>query len=209
MNDGTPTGAALEGAVRWAKDHQSAHPGEGTVILVVTDGMPEGCEERISYLDGYLTDALSAGISTYFIGLTDAEGANLAEDNMNHFAETGGTERAYFIQDGPSAASALLDTLSLVRGQAIACDFPLPESTSSGAHVDPKLVNVTYTAGGGSETEFTKVLAPADCETSSSWYYDNETAPSRIHLCPAACDLVRTDPDASFRILAGCISVVK
>ncbi len=132
------------------------------------------------------------------------QGANLAEDNMNHFAETGGTERAYFIQDGPTAASVPpRDPEPRARGQAIACDFPLPESTSSGEHVDPQLVNVTYTAGGGSETEFTKVLAPADCETSSSWYYDNETAPSRIHLCPAACDLVRTDPDASFRILAG------
>jgi hypothetical protein len=179
------------------------------VILVVTDGQPEGCEERLRYLDGYLTDARSVGVSTYFIGLVDAEGKNLHEANMNHLAETGGTEQAYFIQDGPSAAADLLETLSAVRGRSIECDFPLPESTSAGDSIDPKLVNVTYTAGSGDEIDFTKVVAPADCETSTSWYYDDEAAPSRIHLCPAACDLVRADPGAKFRILAGCISVVK
>jgi hypothetical protein len=209
VDGGTPTGAALEGAVSWAKTHQSNHPETRTVILFVTDGQPEGCEERIRYFDGYLTDALSAGVSTYFVGLTDAEGDNLHEGNMNHLAETGGTQQAYFIQDGPTAAADLLGTLSAVRGQSIQCDFPLPESTSSGEEIDSKLVNVTYTAGNGSETDFTKVIAPADCENSSSWYYDDESAPSRIHLCPAACDLVRADPEAKFRILAGCMSVVK
>ena len=209
VDGGTPTGAALQGAVSWAKTHQAEHPDQRTVILVVTDGQPEGCEERLRYLDGYLTDARSVGVSTYFIGLVDADGKNLHEANMNHLAETGGTEQAYFIQDGPTAAADLLETLSAVRGQAIECDFPLPESTSSGESIDPKLVNVTYTAGSGGETDFTKVIAPADCETATSWYYDDEAAPSRIHLCPSACDLVRADPEASFRILAGCISIVK
>lgn len=209
VDSGTPTGAALQGAVEWAKAYRLAHPEQRTVILVVTDGQPEGCEERLRYLEGYLTDARSVGVDTYFIGLVDAQGKNLHEASMNLLAEAGGTEKAYFIQDGPTASAALLETLSAVRGAAIDCDFPLPEATSAGDTIDPKLVNVTYTSGTNEEVDFTKVLDPADCGSSSSWYYDDEGAPSRIHLCPAACELVRADPGAKFQILAGCVSIVK
>lgn len=209
MPGGTPTGAALNGAVTWAKARQAAHPEEHTTILLVTDGQPEGCEERVQYLNGYLSDALSAGIKTYFIGLTDAQGTNLHQESMDNFALSGGTERAYFIKDGPSAATDLAGTLSAVRGKAIACDFPLPEATTSQQHIDPSLVNVTYTSGAGTDTDFTKVLDPANCDSSSSWYYDDEAKPTRISLCPSACALVSSDPKAEFRILVGCASVVK
>lgn len=209
MPGGTPTGAALNGAVLWAKARQAAHPEEHTSILLVTDGQPEGCEERVAYLQGYLSDALSAGIQTYFIGLTDAQGTNLHQESMDTYAQSGGTERAYYIKDGPSAAADLARTLSAVRGKAIACDFPLPEATSSQQHIDPSLVNVTYTSGAATDTDFTKVLDPANCETSTSWYYDDEAKPTRILLCPSACSLVSSDPKAEFRILVGCASVVK
>jgi len=208
MPGGTPTGAALDGAVRWAKSRQAAHPEERTAILLVTDGQPEGCEERVAYLQGYLSDGLSAGVKTYFVGLTDLNGENLHQANMDKFAVAGGTERAYFIKDGPSATSDLLATLSSVRGKAIDCDFPLPEESSS-QPVDPKLVNVTYTSGSDTDTDFTKVLDPADCESSSSWYYDDEAHPQRVLLCPSACGLVSSDPKAHFRILLGCASIVK
>jgi len=208
MPGGTPTGAALEGAVRWAKSRQAAHPEERTAILLVTDGQPEGCEERVQYVQGYLSDGLSAGIKTYFVGLTDIDGKNLHQATMDNLAVAGGTERAYFIKDGPSAAGDLIATLASVRGKAIDCDFPLPEATTQ-QPVDPKLVNVTYSPGSGSTSDFTKVLRPADCESSTSWYYDDEARPQRVLLCPAACELVSSDPKARFRILLGCASLVK
>ena len=87
---------------------------------------------------------------------------------------------------------------------ALSCDFPMPEATEEGAEIDASLVNVTFTAGDGMETTFTKVVDAAGCDTAKSWYYDNETAPTRIYLCPAACEAVTSDPEAHFGVLVGC-----
>jgi|GEM_PF-1431265 len=222
---GTPTGAILEGGVAWAKSYQDAHQDERVVILVVTDGAPEGCEEGIPELELFLKDALDSGISSYFVGLTGEDGAELAEDTMNDLAEAGGTEKALFIQDGAETRDELVQALASVQGSAIACDFALPAISHGGEVVDPGLVNVIYTAGGapsggsstggapteaqGEGTKFTKVIGQGECGDSASWFYDVEGHPSRIHLCPQACSLVSADPAASLEILLGCKPIVR
>ena len=45
---GTPTFAALSGAEQWATAHQAANPNERTVVVFVTDGQPNGCNEDTS-----------------------------------------------------------------------------------------------------------------------------------------------------------------
>lgn len=207
LGSGTPTSAALGGAARWAKDYAAEHRAERTIILFVTDGQPAGCEEDVDTIAQGVADALASDqIATYFVGLTDD---SALQDTLDTLARAGGTEEAYFVQDGPSATSDLLDTMRRVRGQAIECDFALPEATSSGRRVDPRLVNVTYTSRDEANTEFTKVLTPSSCDDSASWYYDDEEQPTRVHLCPAACELVSADPGARLRIEVGCLSIVK
>jgi hypothetical protein len=203
---GTPTSAALGGAAQWASAYQLAHPESRTVILFVTDGAPAGCDERIAYIAGLAREAFEgSGVVTFAVGLLDEAGEGLNGNFMNQIAEAGGTEAAFFIEDGPTSADDLLLVLNEIRGRALPCDFPMPEATRSGEDIDPGLVNVTYTAGDGTETRFTKVLGgAANCHESVSWYYDDEDAPSRITLCPAACEVVGSDPDASFEILVGC-----
>jgi hypothetical protein len=210
MQGGTPISAALQGAATWATTFQAQHADERTVILFITDGEPRGCDERFWFLVGYASDALAkSGVRTYSIGLTDTSGAGVNKDDMDSLAMAGGTDHAFFISDGPTAASDLLQALNSIRGNALGCDFPMPTATSEGKPIDPGLVNVTYTAADGSDTEFTKVLDPADCETSSSWYYDDEKAPTRVELCPAACALVSSDSKARFQILVGCAPILK
>jgi hypothetical protein len=209
MDGRTPTGAALEGAVEWALNHQAKNPDERTAIMIVTDGEPDGCEERVFYLMQHVARALEAGIGTYFIGIADPTGKGLNRAAMDYLASAGGTERAYYITDGPSATRDLLETLEAVRGRTIECEFPFPEATSAGEVVDPALVNVTYLPASGSEVNFTKVAQAEDCEDSPSWFYDDPAQPARLHLCPKACDLVSADSGARFRILAGCVSQLK
>lgn len=209
MDGRTPTGAALEGAVEWALNHQAKNPDERTAIMIVTDGEPDGCEERVFYLMQHVARALEAGIGTYFIGIADPTGGGLNRAAMDYLASAGGTERAYYITDGPSATTNLLETLEAVRGRTIECEFPLPEATSAGDVVDPALVNVTYLPASGPEMNFTKVAQAEDCEESPSWFYDDEAQPARLHLCPKACDLVSADNEARFRILVGCASELK
>jgi hypothetical protein len=222
---GTPTGAILQGGIDWAKAYQDTHQDERVVILIVTDGAPEGCEERIPQLEAFLADALDSGISTYFVGLTGEDGAELAQDTMNYLAEAGGTEQALFIQDGAATRDELVEALDSVQSAAIACDFALPAITHGGEEVDPGLVNVLYSSTKastaepsspeptspeeGQVTKFTKVVGDEKCADSLSWFYDVEEDPTRIHLCPQACTLVSSDPTALLEILLGCKPIVR
>jgi hypothetical protein len=148
-------------------------------------------------------------VKTFAVGLTDAQGEGLNQDDMDSLAVAGGTERAYFIHDGATAAADLLAALNVIRGKSVGCDFPIPAATTAGERINPSLVNVTYTSGDGVETDFTKASDPNDCADSSSWYFDDDDAPTRVHLCPAACELVSADSKAHLRILAGCAPVLK
>lgn len=210
---GTPTGAILEGGVDWALGYQDEHPDERVVILLVTDGAPEGCEERVPHLEGFLEEALAGGISTYVVGLLGEDGEALAQTVMNYLADAGGTDEAIFIEDGEATQTELLQALASVQGRSIACDFELPQVTHAGVEIDPGLVNVIYTPGGGGEesmeVKFTKVLGRAGCEDSTSWFYDVEDEPTRIHLCPAACEPVSSDPAGMLEILLGCKPIVR
>jgi hypothetical protein len=123
---------------------------------------------------------------------------------MNELAEAGGTTEAFFVSDGATAAADLLRTLNAIRGDAIACDFPLPTATAEGMPIDPKLINVSYTPTGGADVELGLVASAAECKTEAAWYYDDPADPTRIILCPAACDTVTSDSGAAIRILAGC-----
>jgi hypothetical protein len=205
MGAGTPIYAALDGALRWASAYQLDHPEQKTVVVFVTDGEPNGCNEDFDDISALAEDALAmSGVTTYAIGLADSMGNGVNPDDMNQLAAAGGTEEAFFINDGPTASAALIEAFNAIRGMSLSCDFPMPEATDDGKPVDPQLVNVTFTAGDGTPSTFTKVTDAAACGTLSSWYYDDETAPTRIFLCPAACEAVASDPMAKFEVLVGC-----
>jgi hypothetical protein len=206
---GTPISAALEGALDWAASYQAAHPEERTVVILATDGEPNGCDENYDHISQIAADALaSSGVSTYAIGLQNADGTAINPDDMNQLAAAGGTEKAFFVSDGPTTSADLLAALNSIRGMAIACDFAMPASTTSGQKIDPNLLNVSYTLSSGDAVDLTKVAGASDCGSASSWYYDDEAAPTRIMLCPAACDAVTNDAAPQIEILAGCMTQV-
>jgi hypothetical protein len=200
-NPQTPTSAALAGATQWATTYETAHPDEKTVIILITDGEPQGCDTNIANIARIANDAYTkSGVATYVIGLT---GSN--EQTLNQIAMGGGTEKAFTVSDGNTATSDLLAKLIAIRGAAIACDFDVPKSDSAGKPVDPHLINVTYENGTtGAATQFGLVNSMADCGTGLGWYYDNPSAPTKVVLCPQSCTLVTQDNMAHLRVLAGC-----
>jgi hypothetical protein len=198
---GTPISAALGGALQWAAAQRRATPAENSVVVLVTDGEANGCEERINAIAGLASSALAADeIRTYAIGLTGSQ-----EADMDRIAAAGGTTRGIFVADGDNAQTELKTALGNIRGQVLDCDFPLPEPRP-GVDVDPQLINVNYTPGGGTVGTLTQVAGAAQCSGSGSWYYDDPSAPTRIVLCPATCDTVTGDAGASLQILLGCPS---
>jgi len=196
---GTPISAALSGAYQWAAAQHAKTPGENTVVVLVTDGEPNGCDTDIGNIAGLAAAALMpGGTRTYAIGLTGSQ-----EADMDQIAMAGGTTKGIFVADGANTTQDLIAALADIRGAILDCDFAMPVP-KPGVGVDPALINVNFTPGGGKMSTLTQVAGEASCAATAGWYYDNPINPSRIILCKSTCDTVTGDPMASLEILLGC-----
>ncbi len=200
-SQGTPISAALGGALSWATAQRAAAPEESAVVVLVTDGEPNGCEEEITTIAGLAQDAFTtSGIRTYAIGLTGSQ-----ESDMDAIAAAGGTTEGIFISDGATAKQELLNALAAIRGSVLDCDFEMPKA-SNGMQVDPSKVNVKYTPAGGTQMTLGRVPDAAGCGMAPGWYYDDALNPTRILLCPASCNSASVEVDATLEVLLGCVT---
>jgi hypothetical protein len=122
----TPMFPALAGAAKWATEH--ATPGEKMVVVLVTDGEPNGCNEDMDAIAGVAADALaSAGVLTYAIGMSGS-----SPEQMNQLAVAGGTGASLVIGGG-SVHTALLAALSDIKTAELSCTLALPSPEVAGA----------------------------------------------------------------------------
>lgn len=200
-SQGTPISAALGGALAWAEAQHLAAPNESAVVVLVTDGQPNGCDEQIETIAGLASTAfMSSNIRTFAIGLTGSR-----ESDMDAIAAAGGTTKGIFISDGAGAQQELLDALAAIRGSVLDCDFEMPQA-GSGMKVDPDKINVNYTPAGGTQMTLGRVPDAASCGMTPGWYYDNAQNPTRILLCPASCNAASVDIEATLEVLLGCVT---
>jgi hypothetical protein len=197
---GTPTYAALSGAEMWATAYQAAHTAEQTVVVFVTDGQPNGCNENANQIAALAGAArTSNNVLTYAIGIS----SEVDEGILNPIAVAGGTTEAIMIADG-NAQTALLTALQDIRGEVMGCNFTMPEPRDPSRPININKVNVNYASGGGAPTTLGGVSSATDCGPGGGWFYDNPTAPTQITLCPATCGVVQADPSAEISIVLGC-----
>ena len=206
---GTPLYPALQGALDWANAHQVAVPDHKTVVILVTDGQPHGCESSdnartdLANMAKLASDALAkTGVRTYTIGIQGSEQAT-----MDTIAAAGGTTKGFFIGAAANTQTELIAALNMIRGSVISCDFPVPKAASAGQPVDPAKINVNFTPSGGAVQLIGKTAGAAACQD-GGWYYDNPTAPATINLCPSTCMQVQADAKAKLDVLLGCSSQV-
>jgi hypothetical protein len=201
----TPTYAALAGAEQWATEN--AADGVKTVVVLVTDGEPNGCPpEDTASIAQLASDArTNADVFTYTIGM---DGANVAQ--LDDIAVAGGTGEA-FVVGGNTIHNDLIAAFEAIGTAPIECSFPVPDAESAGQPVDPSLVNLSYDDGSGEEPVTIPQVPDADaCGNDAGWYYDDPEIPTEIHLCPATCTLVQGGPPgASLDVVLGCATVVK
>jgi hypothetical protein len=201
QSGGTPIYPALAGALNWAAANQIALPNERTVVVLVTDGEPNGCDTNIGNIARLSSAALANnGIPTYAIGIAGA-----SEDQMNEIAQAGGTQEAFFAGNTMTAQQDLVNALNAIRGTVLSCAFPLPQ----GSNVDPNKVNIRFTPSAGVEQGLAQAMNAAACSTAGGWYYDNPTAPTQITLCPATCDVVQADSAGRLDVVLGCATMVR
>lgn len=204
----TPMEAALAGATQWAlAQQQSSEVGRRVVVVFLTDGEPNGCNENIDVIKSYAADAFaSQEILTFAVGL---EGSNVSD--MNAIAQAGGTSMGYFIGNN-NAEQELLDALQAIQEVAVSCTFALPESPDPTKQLDPTKVDITYDPGDGSgSTEIPHVDDAQACDAGGGWYYDDNENPSVIFLCEQTCTLVNdaNKPDGKLGLTAGCLIIAE
>jgi len=202
-NPQTPTSAALQGAANWATTYEAAHQDEKTVIVLITDGEPAGCDTNATNIANIAATAQMAGIDTYVIGL-----GGLNSTALNQIAAAGGTMTAFTVSATSNSTTELLNELIAIQGQALKCQLDVPKADVSGKEIDPNFIGVAYTTGpAGMQTsaDLNYVTGADKCATGENdWYFDNPTAPTQIILCPAACTAITADKTATIAISADC-----
>ncbi|MCC6213839.1 MAG: VWA domain-containing protein [Polyangiaceae bacterium] len=202
----TPTYPALGGAILRSLDTQAAYPNDATAVLLVTDGAPQGPAPTCAGVDPELTQTiadlaavgLASGVPTYVIAVP-----GVPADFANAVAAAGGTGQAIVIGTA-NAEQEFRDAFLKIRGQALPCDLELPPKVVNGQFAYDE-VNVIVTPSGGIPSTLEQ---SASCASADGWRYDDPTTPTRIELCPAACDSLEADYRASITIELGCPTVV-
>lgn len=203
----TPTGAAIRGACEYVREAKEQRPGRSTVILLVTDGIPETPRSNCG---ATLPDAVAAArdCATHDTDPTKIYvlGVGQALQNLDQIAAAGRTERAYLVEGG-DVAESVLGALNAIRGAAtIPCELQIPEP-ASGETLDYGRVNVGICGAGGDEQPTFRVENQAECDGQPGWYYDDPNSPQKIVLCEASCETVSV-PGAQLHYTVGCTTRV-
>jgi hypothetical protein len=75
------------------------------------------------------------------------------------------------------------------------------------ANADPTKVAVQVTPPGGQPRTLTRVLDSGRCAANpGSWYYDDNTTPTKILLCADTCAGVNAQQGTKIEALVGCLT---
>lgn len=202
----TPLLRAQQGATAFLEAHTWDHPSERSAVVLVTDGHPEGLSWYPAACrtppDGdFLSVAEQAyrqfGVVTHTINV---EGGS--ESLMQGIAAAGHGE--YFFVSDAAVGTGLAAALNQIRTNTISCDL----SIESPQGVNPLQVSVTYSDGVGAAEALARVQGDSDCGAADDrWYFDDNAIPTRVTLCPATCQRVRSEPYSKLDLSVGCPTV--
>lgn len=191
---GTPTKPALEGVISYAQTLAAGTAKDGKVaIVLVTDGLPDGCNGNSTSSVRTLAASVATQIPTYVIGVGDAL------SNLDQIAEGGGTQKALIVADqNPTQIQAdFQKAIQTIKQNALACDYKIP-APPNGETLETGKVNVVYKSGSASET----ISYNQSCAGGTGWKYDDPQKPTRILMCDGSCATVKTA--GSVDVLFGC-----
>ena len=203
----TPTEGGLRGLIGFTAAHVA--PPRVMIGIFITDGQPNGCNEGPTFMRDLLAAHYNTtGIHTFVVGMTGASFATLETISdyggalsHNNFCGTAAPCHHYSVGDGDP--SVFIEALKQIQQSAVGCSFQMPASDAG--IIDPDKVTVQYTPGGTPPPQdLTRVNDLAAC-VPNGWYYDNNTAPTIINLCPDTCTTVQADPNAKVEVLLGCL----
>ncbi len=209
----TPMNPAVQGAVDAMRGHLAQNPNEEGVVILVTDGDPEGCGSTVANVSAIAQAAAAETprIRTFVVGMDGAKFSNL-----DKIALAGGGAPYAFNASGTGDAGGttqqqLFDALEKIRAGAMGCEYVVPKPETSKGSIDPDSVEMDFSAGKDAPPQkFKRVPNQESCGTTAGgFYYDNPKNPKRIVLCPASCEAVRKGTsEAKMDVVVGCIKQV-
>ncbi len=204
---GTPTRAALEGSLGYARAQKMARVTRDVAVVFLTDGQPSGCSG--SNNNNTIAGAVAAA-RTFYTGTPSVRtyvlGIGPSVNNLNMLAQAGGTAPARLIESGGEAE--LVSAFNAIRDNSITCEYQIP--MRPGEPLDYTLVNLQIRVGiNGALMQVGKVANLAACGASGGWFYDQPVPPAnppptRITLCPATCDPLVLTAGSHLDVLVGC-----
>lgn len=213
-NLGTLIEPALDGIATFTA--ANAQPDRTMIGILITDGDPNNCEEDdIDALADIIgTHFTDTGLRTFIIGM---DGATL--DNLQTMAEAGGAPpHDDFCGDGGNTPcnywsvglgdpATFVAALEQIQATAILpCEYLIPDPPA-GQVFDTTLVNVAITPPGGTNEFFGRANSEAECGAGANWFFDDNANPTRILLCPTACERATSAVDGTIvNVELGCAS---
>ena len=200
---GTPTSAALQGAIDHAKSWASSHTSDAVAVILATDGDPEECDTSLPDIETIASTAAAGTpkIDTFVIGV------GTSTSNLNGIAMAGGTQQAFIVDTGGNVNQQFLAAMNAIRNSA-SCTFQIPLPPGGGTP-DYNQVNIVFTPSGGTPKTIPYVMSKANCPTNGDgWYYDDPNNPTSINLCETTCGSVQADTNGSVDITLGCTTVI-
>jgi hypothetical protein len=233
---GTPTYAATLGVSEYLSAILEDAPEAQGAVVLVTDGLPQGCDEGLDDVVQLVGDLLSQGLPTYVIGIenpTEPPGAvpegwddwgecdsgsggadtpctpPTTLSALNELAEAGGTGAAFLIDTGDVGAteSAFQAAIESIRSAAVSCTLLIPPHPQGGSFEADK-IDVAVTSQG-----VTSVLPyDEDCTEGLGWHFDDPALPNAVELCSEACSSVQASDSSTIDVNFLCeprVDVVK
>jgi len=218
---GTPTFAVLEGAGRFLAELETDEDGARAVVLV-TDGLPQGCDEELEEVAQAARELSERGIPTYVIGIENptvppaelpAGWANWGNCSggggdepcpppetlaaLNQIAEAGGTGSAFLIDTSnpTSTKGALLEAIEDIRKSSFPCTLAIPPHPQ-GLTFAPEEIDVSVGQGGTIE----RLDYDEACSSDRSWRYTSADDERAIELCPEACASILSSAGAELQV---------
>ncbi|MCP4606443.1 MAG: hypothetical protein GY847_39045 [Proteobacteria bacterium] len=221
----TPSVPALQGAVNACKTRITNQPDHKCVVVYVTDGAPTIClpdgvthsssNDHDDWDDEWVTmesvmgdiagDSDSNGIPVFTIGFPNLLPSE-AQDLIDEIASRGGTDTAFIIQAG-NVGAQFTDRLLEIQKESVGCEFGMPSFSTDGVETDEARI-IFEPSSGGTPVEYTKVADEAACGTGAGefFYYNDNTTPTSIFMCPNLCDKVLDDVEGSVKISVDCFN---
>jgi len=234
---GTPTYAAALGVSEYLASLREGTPNGRFALVLVTDGLPQGCDEELEDVVTAVEDFAADGIPTYVIGIENptTAPASLPDDwddwgdcdsgdgggdtpcaplanleALNDIAEAGGTNSAFLIDTGDPVATqaAFTAAIDAIRSRAVSCDLAIPPHPEPGMSFEGDKIDVSITVDG------TTTTLPYDeaCSEPVGWHFDDPDMPLQIELCASTCASLQTATEAAAQVNFLCeprVDVIK